>query len=112
MKDLFLKGVSLFNEGLYFEAHDVWEQAWNDADGTEKRCLQALIQIAVAFLKWQSGIPGGALKMHKMACEKLALLPDSCLGISLRDLKKNFQTALEPLLQKQNAAFPERIFKI
>jgi predicted metal-dependent hydrolase len=112
MNDLFFRGVELFNRGLYFKAHEIWEQAWNDSEGVEKRCLQALIQIAVAFLKWQSGIPGGALKMHRMACDKLSQLPDSCLGLDVREIEKNFKNALAPLLQNQNAPFPSNVFRL
>lgn len=101
VNEKFLKGVDLFNRGLYFEAHEIWEEAWNESEGAEKRALQALIQVAVAFLKWQSGIPGGALKMYRAACEKLAPLPDRCLGIDLRALEKEFKES-----------FPHDVFKI
>lgn len=90
MKTKYKKGIALFNEGLFFEAHEIWEEAWNEAEGNEKRLLQALIQIAVAFLKWQSDIPGGAVKMHRMAMERLAALPDSCLGLDVRRLQQQF----------------------
>lgn len=93
----FREGVRLFNEGLFFEAHEIWEEAWNDSEGNEKRLLQALIQIAVAFLKWQSDIPGGAVKMHRMAMEKLTQLPDRCLGLDVRGLQKVFgETTFPP----------------
>ena len=93
MKEKFLEGVRLFNQGLYFEAHEIWEEAWNDAEGVEKRFLQALIQIAVAYLKWQSEIPGGAKKMYALATERLAALPDRCLGLDVRCVERDFKAA-------------------
>ncbi len=100
-KGKFLKGIEFFNQGLYFEAHELWEEAWNESEGVEKRCLQALIQIAVAILKWQSGIPGGAEKMYRSACEKLALLPDRCLGLDIRAVERDFKRT-----------FPQEVFQI
>lgn len=91
MKEKFRQGVRLFNLGLFFDAHEIWEEAWNDAEGHEKRLLQALIQIAVAYLKRDSGIPGGAAKMHKAGLEKLKNLPDRCLGLDVREIERNFQ---------------------
>ncbi len=110
----FSKGVDLFNQGLYFEAHEIWEEAWNDSEGTEKRFLQALIQIAVALLKWQSGIPGGAIKMHKMAMEKLSALPDRCLGCDVRRIEREFHGLLKDLVEKdRNLPFPmDPIFRL
>ena len=32
----FAAGVRLFNQGHFFEAHDLWEQVWKNADGEEK----------------------------------------------------------------------------
>lgn len=109
MNEKFLKGIDLFNRGLYFEAHEIWEEAWNESEGVEKRCLQALIQIAVALLKWQSGIPGGALKMYRAAREKLEALPDACLGIDLRKVESDFIALLERLAANEKEPFPEKL---
>ncbi len=112
-REKFEKGVDLFNRGLYFEAHEIWEEAWNDSEGTEKRFLQALIQIAVALLKWQSGIPAGAIKMYKMATEKLAALPDRCLNCDVRRIEDDFKKLMRDLIEKDRTLpFPERIFEI
>ncbi len=45
----YLEGIALFNRGEYFEAHEVWEDVWNDCLAADRRFHQALIQAAVAL---------------------------------------------------------------
>src|SRR5512145_2639201 len=49
------RGVALFNDGSFFEAHDVWEDAWRESEGDVRLFLQGLIQIAAGFVKLQRG---------------------------------------------------------
>jgi predicted metal-dependent hydrolase len=62
------EGVDLFNRGLYWEAHEAWEQAWMpDRRGTDSGFYKGLIQVAAGCLhygrrnrrgtlnKWRSG---------------------------------------------------------
>ena len=44
----FAAGVRLFNHENFFEAHDVWEQVWKNAEGEEKTFYQGLIQAAAS----------------------------------------------------------------
>jgi len=47
-----ISGARLFDRGLYFEAHEAWEEHWLVETGaTERRLLQGLIQIAAALHK-------------------------------------------------------------
>jgi predicted metal-dependent hydrolase len=41
------EGVALFNRGLFFEAHDVWEDLWAGTRGPERDFLRGLIHCAV-----------------------------------------------------------------
>ncbi len=44
------EGITLFNEGKFFEAHEAWEPLWLCAEAPrEKQFLQGLIMIAGAF---------------------------------------------------------------
>src|SRR5438105_15639058 len=62
------EGVDLFNRGLYWEAHEAWEEAWMpDRRGPEAAFFKGLIQVAAGCLhygrrnrrgalnKWRSG---------------------------------------------------------
>lgn len=86
-----MKGIELFNRGLFFEAHEIWEELWGESVGREKKLYEALIKMAVALLKWQSGIPGGARKMYDAALKAFAELPDRFLEIDIRRLEGAFR---------------------
>jgi predicted metal-dependent hydrolase len=63
------RGIELFNRGLYWEAHEAWEEAWTpDRHGPDRGFYKGLIQVAAGCLhygrrnrrgtvnKWRSGI--------------------------------------------------------
>lgn len=74
MSDPLARGVSLFDEGEYFEAHEAFEDAWREASGDRKTALQALTQIAAGFHKLSQYGPSarGAKYLLEKAREKLA----------------------------------------
>jgi uncharacterized protein len=42
-------GITLFNQGHYYECHDVLEAIWMEASSTEKPFYQGILQIAVGL---------------------------------------------------------------
>lgn len=68
-------GISLFNERQFFEAHEVWEDAWRTAAGDDRLLLHGLIQVAAGFHKLQCGQPAGAVALLDKGMEKLAAVP-------------------------------------
>jgi len=69
----------LFQEGEYFEAHEVLEEAWRQAEGEERRFLQGLILLAAALHQAKSGRKG--LRNLRKAEGKLLGLPSPYLGL-------------------------------
>jgi hypothetical protein len=59
----YLAGVVLFNRGEYFDAHEVWEDLWQDCPAAERRFYQSLIQAAVALYHWGNGNRAGAARL-------------------------------------------------
>jgi threonine dehydratase len=53
--DDFTRGIALFNEGHFFEAHEALEDVWRAAPPDEKKFLQGLVQLAVAFHHHSTG---------------------------------------------------------
>lgn len=53
----YLRGVDLYNDGAFWEAHEAWEDLWRTAapDSSVHRFLQGLIQCAAACLKAAAG---------------------------------------------------------
>jgi len=61
----------LFNAGLYFEVHELLEPHWMRAEGSERRALQGLIQVAVAFHHLDAGNREGATSLLEEGLAKL-----------------------------------------
>ena len=59
----FLDATQHFDAGNYFEAHEIWEDLWNEAHGARHAFLQCLIQVAVALHHGRNGNWNGARKL-------------------------------------------------
>ena len=49
----FQEAIRLFNAQEWYAAHDVLEEIWHETADPERRCLQGLLQVAVAQLHLQ-----------------------------------------------------------
>lgn len=98
----FLRGIQLFNEGKFFECHEVWEIVWLKADGVEREFLHAMIQAAAALLHFQRGNLKGATSVGQRAIGKLAAMPDVVMQF---DTIK-FRQSLESFLTNPTVPFP------
>ena len=45
------KGIDLFNDGKYWEAHEAWEEVWHKKKGRERAFYQGMIHVAASLLK-------------------------------------------------------------
>ena len=55
-----LYGISLFNRGEYFAAHEALEDAWREGPADDKQFLQGLVQSAVGMHLFSKGNLVGA----------------------------------------------------
>ncbi len=69
------EGIKLFNSREFFEAHEIWEEQWQQEEGDERRLLQGLIQVAAGLYKLQVGMPSGTHKLLIKAVEHLKQVP-------------------------------------
>jgi predicted metal-dependent hydrolase len=94
------RGRVLFNAGSYFEAHEVWEEAWLQETGEPRRLLQGLIQIAAALHKAARGERArGCVLLLEWGSTKLEGIADSSAGLALgrfRARLKAFRKQVEP----------------
>jgi hypothetical protein len=62
----YLYGIDLFNEGYWWESHEVLEGLWHAAGigSPAAHALQAVIQCAAAHLKASIDCPRGAMRLH------------------------------------------------
>lgn len=67
-------GIRLFNEGFYWEAHEVWEAVWMNAppNSREKHFVQGLIHFANGLLKIRMERPAAARRLFELAGESIA----------------------------------------
>lgn len=86
-KRLFEKGIRLFNDGLYWDSHEAWEEVWRQESGEMKLFLQGLIQAAAAFhLVFTHPRFSGALRNFEKSRSKLDRFPATMYGTDVGDL--------------------------
>ena len=87
VSEFFEEGITLFNEGKFFECHEAWEEVWKRTEGDAKLFYQGIIQAAVAILHAQRGNLTGAASLYGKSAAKLDHLPSEHMGIALGELR-------------------------
>lgn len=87
-----IRGVALFNGGLFFECHEYLEGVWKATKGPEKDFFHGIVQIAAAFYHFEKRNWHGARTLAEKGIRRLASYPDSHLGVDLGE----FRRALHP----------------
>ena len=88
----YLTGIALFNDGYYWEAHEVWEGLWHahGRRGPTADLLKALIKLAAAGVKVREGQPAGVTTHAGRASALIAAVAEavgpSLLGLDLPKL--------------------------
>lgn len=102
------RGIRLFNERNYYDAHEIWEDVWRETTGTEKKFLQGLIQAAVALHHHSTGNSVGACSLLERARKNLVEYPEDFGGIRLAMLLASLVQWRESLLAGRPVpSFPE-----
>jgi uncharacterized protein len=76
-------GIDAFNSGEFFAAHEIWEGLWLETVGPEKLLLQGLVQIAAGYVKVESGVRGGAIKLLARGLERIRQFGPVAIGLEL-----------------------------
>lgn len=80
------EGISLFNDGRYFEAHEALEAVWLQTAGRRKLFLHGLIQVAAAFHHYTHGNSAGFQSLLEKGCAKLENFGAEAEGVDLGGL--------------------------
>jgi predicted metal-dependent hydrolase len=90
-------GIDEFNRGRFFEAHELWEEAWGGAEGEEKRFFQGLTQIAAGYHKLSLSQYNGARKLLGRGQQILQEFPSDFAGIDIVFLLETVAITLNDL---------------
>ena len=84
----FLKGLELFNEGEYFECHEVIEELWLDTPNEDRYrdLYKGVIQSAAAIYQAGRGIQTGAKGLSSSSLKYLEKYTPQALGLNVARL--------------------------
>ena len=60
-KNSFQEAIDLFNNQKWYEAHDAFEDIWNDLVGNERQIVQGILQVSVSQFHLNKGNVNGAM---------------------------------------------------
>jgi len=83
------RGVALFNQREFFEAHEVLEDIWRAAPAEQKKYFQGLCQTAVAFHHFSTGNRIGMRSVMERALRNLEGCPSEFHGVDVAQLTKS-----------------------
>ena len=101
----YLAGIQFFNEGDYFEAHEVWEDLWAESHGNDRRFVQGLIQAAVGLFHFGGGNLGGAVKLYRTSRDYMQPCGSPFWGLDTNTFWEQMNRCFQPLL---TVAEPDR----
>jgi uncharacterized protein len=87
-------GLSLFNAGEYFEAHEALEDAWNAEKGRVRDLYRGILQIAVVYLHITRRNYNGAIKVYIRSQRWMKDWPDICRGIEVGKLRRDAEVVI------------------
>ena len=96
------EAIDLFNNQKWYEAHDAFEDIWNDLVGDERQIVQGILQVSVSQFHLNKGNLNGAMILLGEGLGRIKNRVSEDLGIDLLSLCRN----LESLLNKLHTNIP------
>lgn len=76
--------IRMFDEALYFGAHEAWETCWGFAKGSEEEeFFKGLAQLGAGFTHWQRGNAHGAVALLGRALDRIGTMGSPYRGIDV-----------------------------
>ena len=98
-KDSLQEAIDLFNSQKWYEAHDAFEDIWNDLVGDERQIVQGILQVSVSQFHLNKGNLNGAMILLGEGLGRIKNKVSEDLEIDLI----LFCSSLESLLNKLHA---------
>jgi hypothetical protein len=96
---LLREGVALFNQGDYFECHEVIEEAWMEETRPVRIMYQGVLQIGVACHHVRNRNWRGAMKLLERGIPKVRRFSPTCMGLNLAKLLADAETIRQELIR-------------
>ena len=91
---LFEKGIDVFNDRKFYDAHEYWEELWLDYKLEDATFIQGLIQLSVSYFHYSNGNLKGARSMALKCLKKIDKYDKTVRGIDVKLLKSQIQTVI------------------
>ena len=101
-KESLQEAIDLFNNQKWYEAHDAFEDIWNDLVGDERQIVQGILQVSVSQFHLNKGNLNGAMILLGEGLGRIRNRVSDDLEIDLILLC----TSLESLLNKLHTNIP------
>ena len=107
------EGVRLFNQGKFFECHEVIESLWLEVRDANRDFYKGIIQAAAAFHHLRRGNLSGAEELLKTSLHHLNQYPSETLGLNVHQLTADIKDCLTSLKKRkadEKSFSPELLF--
>jgi len=94
--------VELFNQGQWYPCHDGFEELWHETQGSSRKALQGILQIAVAHIHLERGNRRGATVLLGEGLGRLRAYGASQFGLDLEALRQAAALRLQALQLNQD----------
>jgi predicted metal-dependent hydrolase len=92
------QGIREFNAGLFFQSHETLEELWMVSPWPARDFLQAIIQVAAAFVHLKRNQYAGTHRLLAEAILKLERFSPRCLGVDVGRLLEDARRCREEVL--------------
>jgi predicted metal-dependent hydrolase len=100
------KGVQLFNDCRYAEAHEEFETLWEATQGDDSDFYKGLIQACIALHHFQRGNLPGTAKLYSGHRKLLGPYAPSFAGVDVAALLRDMQRFLLPVVRSAPGSAP------
>ena len=101
LKDNLIFALNLFNKEKWYEAHDAFEDIWNNVDGDERQIIQGILQVSVSQFHLNKGNLNGATILLGEGLGRIKTRTNIDLGIDLESFCKSLEDILRKLQYKE-----------
>ncbi len=105
-----VNAVNLFNNHKWYEAHDAFEEIWNNVDGDKRQIIQGILQVSVSQFHLSKGNFNGATILLGEGLGRIKTRTNINLGIDLESFCENLELLLTKLQHQEKLEENEKPF--